>query len=495
MKKTHNIIIGVLLAFISIGLTGCGSSKEDLIDNSETEIGIIYQEYDNNDIVEILMISYDGQQKALEQYNWKNPVLEMLNNEIKLSSDGPVQIYQAYRDEFIGNSIEIRSYPFVDEDYIQIVTSCVVFPSLQPDLYDRMWSYNFDKKENKIIELDDALGDYNLTQDEISRLFTEQYTDEETKLVSVEVVGFVIHNMPGKPVTNFLLEVMRENYSDPYKDFAMYAPDYDEFIWLAPDCLFDPDVYDMPQLDPLLAYNRADLRWPIDGESEESASEESDYILAADITGFDELSPGSEYMLDGLLYVSLQSFPVLNDEMYDEASMTERIKLLKGDDIRISSLALSDDYTAQLTYPTWLIVYETGQNEDTAQCADLYFQTYTGEHWVHTVTAANFIEDYQDKVTALLTSTMLTTPGDSVDDINTTLVQNALEKQEHEASVIVMTGEETINGEHCCTYSAGDYSADGAKYTAMYHYAVSDSQAVYYMDIIEGPDWLPLESD
>jgi hypothetical protein len=71
-----------------------------------------------------------------------------------------------------------------------------------------------------------------------------------------------------------------------------------------------------------------------------------------------------------------------------------------------------------------------------------------------------------------------------------TIVQNTLKERGESASVIIQNGEETINGEHAFTYSAGEYSEDGQKFTAMYHYAVSDSGHVYSMDALQGTDWV-----
>ncbi len=70
------------------------------------------------------------------------------------------------------------------------------------------------------------------------------------------------------------------------------------------------------------------------------------------------------------------------------------------------------------------------------------------------------------------------------------LVQNAINARGETAPVIVRTGDDSIEGEHVFTFSAGDYSADGEKYTAIYHYAVSDGGKVYYMDILQGADWV-----
>lgn len=70
------------------------------------------------------------------------------------------------------------------------------------------------------------------------------------------------------------------------------------------------------------------------------------------------------------------------------------------------------------------------------------------------------------------------------------LVKNTMKARGEKAPVIVKTGDETIEGEHAFIFSAGSNSTDGKKFTAMYHYAVSDSGKVYYMDILKGADWI-----
>lgn len=82
--------------------------------------------------------------------------------------------------------------------------------------------------------------------------------------------------------------------------------------------------------------------------------------------------------------------------------------------------------------------------------------------------------------------------GDETIDTDTAmmLVQNAMDARGESASVVVQTGEETIQGEYALTFAAGDYSEDGQKFTAMYHYAVTDSGQVYYIDVLQGADWI-----
>lgn len=138
-----------------------------------------------------------------------------------------------------------------------------------------------------------------------------------------------------------------------------------------------------------------------------------DYRLSFDATGYAKLSD-NEYIFDDLLFVSLQDFPKQTSAAYDEEAMEARIRALMGDDIRIDTLTLSEEHSEQLSYPVWGLVYETGNDEDTMLCVDLYFQTDTREYLVHTSTPADYalgyrddFDDYDDLIEALLASVEL----------------------------------------------------------------------------------------
>lgn len=132
-----------------------------------------------------------------------------------------------------------------------------------------------------------------------------------------------------------------------------------------------------------------------------------EYRLIIDTAGYDALSPESEYMLDGLLYVALQDFPKQNDTMYTEDTLLVRMKELMGDDVRIVTLTLSKEHSARLSYPAWLIVYETGRNGEAMLCTDVYFQTDTDEYRAHTRVPADYAQDYRDRTETLLASLAL----------------------------------------------------------------------------------------
>ena len=56
-------------------------------------------------------------------------------------------------------------------------------------------------------------------------------------------------------------------------------------------------------------------------------------------------------------------------------------------------------------------------------------------------------------------------------------------------SVIMKKGYDIIGNDPVMVLSAGDNSVDGSKYTALYHFAVSESGNIYYMDIVKGAEW------
>ncbi len=367
------------------------------IDNSETGIGVIYQEYEGDDIVEILMISYDGQQEALEEFGGKNPEIEMINNEIKA---GPLALYQNYQENAVeGDSIDIRSYPFVDDEYIQIITTATVYPEVVPEQNTRLWSYNFSKTENRYISVEEQMGEYGLTQESVSEQLKEIVDDPDSGSVfSVEITGFFIDSASGQAVTHFLLEVMHEMESDPFKVFCMYTPDSGEFEELSSELLLDPDRYDLYEMDPTLCcndYGRHEEEWP-------------ELLLTMDTSGLDELSPDFEYMLDGMVYFCLESYTATTDSMFDAETLVEYIQMLEFDDIRVESVELSEEISTLLTYPAWLVVYKTGENEDTSHCVDLVFQTDSAEYRLHTSVPVDFAEEYGEEIDRRLTSAFLT---------------------------------------------------------------------------------------
>jgi len=246
------------------------------VDNSETGITVMTQEYIVDNIAEILMISYNGQQPVFEEYNWKNPEIELLNNSIK------GELNDMYNDFMIDPNyswIEIKSYPFTSEDYLQIVSTYVIYPTYGTD--GDMVSYNFDKKANKYIMLDEAMSDLGLTEEIITQNVKDLYVSEYPGdyIEKVETAGFLIRDGMDGPYTLFLLEVTIANPgAGSWKNFYAYEPDFNQFYPMSSYCLFDP--YDMDEMDPPLKY----------AQSEDVETE----LTFADLDGFEfEFSSGA----------------------------------------------------------------------------------------------------------------------------------------------------------------------------------------------------------
>ena len=246
--------------FSCIGSTGIILTD---VDNSQTEIGVMTQEYAGNNIAEILMIFYDGGQPVFEEYNWKNPEIEIINNTIK---SGIQQLYNSfmlynnfmnnYNEEESSGWIEIKSYPFTSDEWLQIVTTSVIYPTYGTD--GDIESYNFNKTQNRYVTYYDAIEDLGLTEEIIIQnvkdsALDSQINDSSISIGEVQIKGFLM--IPGESdiYTLFLLEILLENSeSTSWKTFYAYVPQLAELYQLSSSCLFDP--YDMDEMNPPLSY-------------------------------------------------------------------------------------------------------------------------------------------------------------------------------------------------------------------------------------------------
>lgn len=359
---------------------------EAVIDHSGAGIGMMIQEYFDNGFAEIPMITYDGQQQALAEFNYKDPEIEALNNAIK---GGPLKLYQDYTEgKLDGDALEIRSYPFMmDDEFIQIVTTCVVYPETIPEETTRLWSYNFSKAENRAYDVDEMLAQYGLTQEALRGKFDALYESdvEGISVYSLEATGFLINRIPAAPVTHFLLEVMLETESDPWKSFFLYTPEHEELLELDHTLLFDPAEWDMVPMDPPLSYES-------EGEGTLLAH------LTLDAEGLEEITPDEEYCLDGALYYTLQT--LAGSEHASSEEVLACILELEGDEAANASISESEEYSALFTYPTWLITYDSGGEH----CIDLYIQTDTFDFRVHTRMPVDEAALYQDEISARFAS-------------------------------------------------------------------------------------------
>ncbi|HWR56600.1 MAG TPA: hypothetical protein VN462_08825 [Negativicutes bacterium] len=377
----------LLLAAAAGGADGAArrTAPDSAINNDSAEIGVMTQEYIGDNIAEILMINYDGSQPALARFGGRNPEIESLNNAIKF---GIQQRYNEFRESNrAGRSIEIKSYPFTSEDYLQIVMTSASYPSYGTD--GSIWSYNFNKKDNEFMALADVLAELGLNERTLAQRVKNMYVPEDSALTvgEVKATGFLISRGSSGPVTQLLLEVVLENSgAEPWKYFFSYTPALNELSRLNSKCLFDP--YDMDQMEPPLSYQREAAGGP-------RGEVPGDLQLTFDTRGLEVVVPGREYSLDGMVYFSLEKMAPAG---HDRESVLSRIISREDPDLRLITLTPSEEHSALLSYPAWLVVYDQGTNEDARHCVDVYVHTGAADFRLHTSVPADFETGYHDEI-------------------------------------------------------------------------------------------------
>lgn len=117
--------------------------------------------------------------------------------------------------------------------------------------------------------------------------------------------------------------------------------------------------------------------------------------LGFDTRGLEVITPGHEYMLDGMVYFSLEKMaPVSNNR----DNVLHRIKSREGHDLRLLALTPSEEHSLLLSYPAWLVVYDKGENEDSRHCMDIYVHTDTADFRLHTSVPVDFATAYHDEI-------------------------------------------------------------------------------------------------
>lgn len=210
-------------------------------------ISFIMQEYhEDGDIIEIPYFVYDGA---------KDEVLDSMNRLFN-------QDLKTRYDEFVADPgnyewMEIRTYPFTSEQYVQVVVTSVKY-SVSPDT---LWSgtvesVNYDKANNKWIRFSD-LGikeDYVIT--EATRLYLAE--NKGADINSMKITGFLIRPQGGLKgdFTEILLEANASmDGAEPNITFYAYCPDTEEFYHFNPEGVMPFSHVDMDQMEPPLYYD------------------------------------------------------------------------------------------------------------------------------------------------------------------------------------------------------------------------------------------------
>jgi hypothetical protein len=224
------------------------SSKDDnTIENESNNVWISFptQEYKGDSIAEIPYFNYDGS---------KNPTIDSMNS---LVVHGIGKTYDDFINSDHGyNWIEIKSYPFTSDDYIQVVVTHIVYPTYGTD--GNLFSINYDKNTNSFITTSVAMDQLGMTQDQLLHNVGDLFKPDSSResIQDVKLAGFLYVKGKSEEIIELLLEITVDNLdANTWKSFYSYIPEYNELTkMMNTECLFDP--YDMDQMDPPLTYQK-----------------------------------------------------------------------------------------------------------------------------------------------------------------------------------------------------------------------------------------------
>ena len=213
----------------------------------DAQINVFTQEYDGNNIAEILTMSSETENANIDRING------LILNDIQQ----PYNQFKANQDDY--GWVEIKSYPFTSRDYLQIVTTYVEYPIYGTD--GEIYSYNFSLTKGRYIELSEIMNDLGLTDaaltQKIQDLYARDVREEDESVIKVTAKGFLItanYDESPEPVTQLLLKVtIQHPGADSWESFFSYIPQTDELLRLQSD-LFDSNEPD--KMDPPLWYER-----------------------------------------------------------------------------------------------------------------------------------------------------------------------------------------------------------------------------------------------
>ncbi|MDR1427316.1 MAG: hypothetical protein LBJ08_06120 [Bifidobacteriaceae bacterium] len=357
--------------------TGSARDASPQVDNTATAIEVLEQSYESNDIVEILWLTYDGQQPALEEAGWKNPEIEAINRDIQQTVFLPAQQREPADGDWVDRLIDIRSYPFTSEDYLQIVTTSVAYPN--NGSVGALYSWVFDRRANAWVPPESAYGEAGLSGDALREAVAAAFVPvaDGDSVVDVEPSGFVFVQGGDGWVPRFLVTVRGVDGAgtawDAFFSYQPTNPSGRTLTRLNSSLLFDPAEPDAT--DPPLMYAGpvADSGMWLDLPAG----------VAAELTGSGtdpSGHPWAEYIAeDGAMAVSIRG--VAGEATTDPEEM--RVQVLEGavgvdpDTWQVDeedSVRIAESYG----YPIAVYQFDSGANEDLLRHIGLYIPTGAG---------------------------------------------------------------------------------------------------------------------
>lgn len=385
MKHLRRITAFVLLLCL-LPLSAC---KGDRAGNSDTKIEMDVQEYESGNIAEIPKITYDTTRKSLKKTGGKNPQIDFINSDIKNN-------FKANYERFIKDSrkgyVDIRTYPFSDDRYIQLVISYNEYPVYGTD--GVMRSYCFDKAANKLITAEERLRQDGITLDELKKKAEAAFTPEfeGDKADDVGLSGFVI--LDGKTI--YLLNLMIKN-DNAVTRIVFYSYDLKQGTLkrLNRDRLFDREL--LLHLDPPLCYDRE--------QTQEGRTHTAELKLTAE--NLKQNADGSFSLESKTVFTVSKSEPV-PPFIQEIIGLVEKAE--SGGIYNMTS-EYSFSLTEKLEYPVWLIKYDTAPDGKGKKCMDIVLQTDSNAFRIHSVTDVRDFSKMSEKITAVFESAKLESAG------------------------------------------------------------------------------------
>jgi hypothetical protein len=248
MKKATILILACLIVFLA---TGCGQQKTSSRNEERHDpapgnprITMSVQEYIGDNIAEIPYIEYDGE---------KNERIDAINRSLHQGIGQIYSDFMASRDDV--SWIEIKTYPFTSEKYLQAVVTWNTYPSY--GTWGDILSINFDRETGEWITNDMALTMDGLTMDGLVRAVRESYQPDiaSLQIQDVELGGFVI--LDGNVQYLLVVSEGTDEASVPSKTFYQYVHKYSSLSQMDPGYLYDPSIPGyLDEMNPPLAYGR-----------------------------------------------------------------------------------------------------------------------------------------------------------------------------------------------------------------------------------------------
>ncbi|MDR1293775.1 MAG: hypothetical protein LBK59_02260 [Bifidobacteriaceae bacterium] len=342
------------------------------IDNADTVISVREQVDDGGDIIEILELTYDAEHPSLAATEGHNPEIDAINDDIESTVYGAIGTISG-SDSWA----DVRAYPFTSEDYLQIVTTAIAYPTYGTE--GELFSWVFDRHTNTWIRPEGVFAEAGLTPDALTEAVSAAFVPDSPaeSVERVEPSGFrYVQGVDGW-IPEFLIKVTVANTeAEPWDGLFSYQgadATGQPLTKLNAECLFDPA--EMDTMDPPLMYAR-------DG-AEGAGGLWIELPTYAEVTqiggGIDaDGNRWAEYADDaGAVSVSIRraSAVAATDPSEIRSNVTGAVDAVDAATWRLEA---SPEVSEAYTYPASVFEFDTGLNEDRRGHLGLYFQTDAG---------------------------------------------------------------------------------------------------------------------